>query len=88
MNLLDDPFYVDTKIYQPCKKPDNTPIYINKNSDHQVTVLRQLPKSMANRLLALLNVISTSQKTVKKSDHLIHNFQSRYFYNYHDFQAR
>ena len=46
MNLLDDPFYVDTKIYQPCKKPDNTPIYINKNSDHQVTVLKQLPKSI------------------------------------------
>ena len=46
MNLLDDPFYVDIKIYQPCRKPGNTPIYINKNSDHQVTVLKQLPKSI------------------------------------------
>ena len=68
MNLLDDQFYVDTKTYQPCRKPDSTP--------------------MANRLLALLNVIPTSKKTVKKSDHLIHNFQSRYFHNYHNYQNR
>ena len=68
MNLLDDQFYVDTKTYQPCRKPDNTP--------------------MVNRLLALLNVIPSSKKTVKKSDHLIHNFQSRYFHNYHNYQNR
>ena len=36
--------------YQPYRKPDNHPVYINKNSDHPKTILLELPKSISKIL--------------------------------------
>ena len=36
-----------------CRKPDNHPVYINKNSNHPKTILRELPKSVSKRLSEL-----------------------------------
>ena len=34
-------------IYQPYKKPDDEPLYINKNSKHPPTVIKQIPKAIS-----------------------------------------
>ena len=34
-------------IYQPYKKPDEEPLYINKNSNHSPTVIKQIPKAIS-----------------------------------------
>ena len=46
-NFLDVQFNSNNRTYQHYRKPENTPVYIDKNSDHPPAVLKQLPKSMA-----------------------------------------
>ena len=45
VNFLDVQFNLNNGTYQPYRKPDNTPVYINKKSNHPPVVLKQLPKS-------------------------------------------
>lgn len=45
MNFPDDQLILDTETYQPHRKPDNSPVYINKTLNHPKAVLKQLPKS-------------------------------------------
>ena len=49
-NFFDVQLNLDTSTYQPCRKPDNNPVYLNKNSNHPTTVLKQLPKSIEKRM--------------------------------------
>ena len=50
VNFLDVQFNLNNGTYQPYRKPDNTPVYINKKSNHPPVVLKQLPKSIAKRI--------------------------------------
>ena len=43
-------FDLDKKIYKPYRKPNNSPIYIDKNSNHPPNILRQMSKSIAKRI--------------------------------------
>ena len=43
-------FNSNSGTYKPYRKPDNTPVYINKKSNHPPVVLKQLPKSIAKRI--------------------------------------
>ena len=43
LNLIRD-------IYQPYKKPKNNPLYINKKSNHPLTVLKQIAKAIWKRI--------------------------------------
>ena len=43
-------FDLYNSLYKPYRKPNNKPIYINKQSNHPPNVLKQLPKSIANRI--------------------------------------
>ena len=36
--------------YKPYRKPNNKPIYINKQSNHPPNILKQLSKSIAKRI--------------------------------------
>ena len=45
VNFLDNTLDLINHIYKPCWKPNDNPVYINKNSNHPPTVLRQLAKS-------------------------------------------
>ena len=49
-NFLDVQFNLNNGTYQPYRKPENTPVYINKKSNHPPVVLKQLPKSIAKRI--------------------------------------
>ena len=47
-DFLDLTFDLDKNIYKPYHKPNNSPIYINKNSNYPPNILKQLPKSIVN----------------------------------------
>ena len=72
-NFLDVELNLDSGTYQTYRKPDNNPIYLNKNSNHPKTVLNQLPKSIAKRIsdissneTAFNNSIPLYQEALKK----------------------
>ena len=50
VNVLDTTFDLINDIYRPYRKPNDSPVYINKNSNHSPTVLRQLAKSVSKRI--------------------------------------
>ena len=50
VNFLDTIFDLINIIYKPYQKPNDNPVYINKNSNHPPTVLRQLAKSVSKRI--------------------------------------
>ena len=50
VNYLDVQFNLNNDTYQPYRKPEDTPVYIHKKSNHQPVVLKQLLKSIAKRI--------------------------------------
>ena len=42
VNFLDVQFNLNNSTYQPYRKSDNTPVYINKKSNHPSVVLKQV----------------------------------------------
>ena len=49
VNFLDVTFNLCTGKYQPYKKPNDTPTYINLNSDHPPNIIKALPNSILKR---------------------------------------
>ena len=49
-DLLDVTFNLINGSYKPYKKPNNTLLYINKNSNHPPQIIKKLPKTINNRL--------------------------------------
>ena len=49
-NFLDVTFDLKNKIYYPYRKPNNVPLYINTNSNHPPTILKQLPIMINQRI--------------------------------------
>ena len=49
VNFLDVTFNLCTEKYQPYKKPNDTPTYINLNSDHPPNIIKALPNSILKR---------------------------------------
>ena len=47
VDFLDVTFDLYKKVYKPYRKPNNKPIYVNKQSNRSPNVLKQLPKSNA-----------------------------------------
>ena len=47
VDFLDVTFDLDRDIYKPYQKPNDSPIYINKKSNHPPNILKQLAKSIA-----------------------------------------
>ena len=50
VEFLDVTFDLGKNIYKSYRKPNNSPIYTNKNSNHPPNILKQLPKSIAKRI--------------------------------------
>ena len=65
-DFLDVTFNLKTESYQPFRKPNNEPKYIDISSNHPPQVLKQLPKSIEKRL----SEISSSKETFGNSKHL------------------
>ena len=63
VNFLDVTFNFHKNNYEPYRKPDNQPVYINVNSNHPPTKIRELPKSIVKRLSEL----SCNKETFEKA---------------------
>ena len=50
VDFLDVTFNLKTELYQPFRKPNNEPKYIDINSNHPPQILKQLPKSIEKKL--------------------------------------
>ena len=53
VNFLDVNLNLDTGIYRPYMKPNDTPIYVNRHSNHPRGILENIPRSVNRRLSAL-----------------------------------
>ena len=45
INFLDINFCLNSELYQPYRKPNDEPLYINRNSNHPPTILSRLPQT-------------------------------------------
>ena len=59
VNFLDVTFNLCTGKYQPLNKPNDTPTYINVNSNHPPNIIKALPNSISQRI----NNISSDKAT-------------------------
>ena len=49
-DFLDITLNLNTEKYYPYRKPNDTPLYVNKNSNHPPNIIRQLPKMVNRRI--------------------------------------
>ena len=52
-DFMDAQFDLEKDSYYPYKKPNDTPIYVHRGSNHPLIILKQLPQKTAKRLLDL-----------------------------------
>ena len=63
LDFLDIQFNLKTNSYKPYMKPNSVPVYINKNSNHPLQVLKELPKTIEKRI----STISSSKEIFDNS---------------------
>ena len=63
VNFLDVTFNLTEERYQPYRKPNNEPIYIDSCSNHPPAIIRQLPKSINH----CISNLSSDQQTFNSS---------------------
>jgi len=74
VEFLDVEFNLTNETYKPYRKPNNEPVYLNKNSNHPVNILKQLPDNINLRISNLSSNeeiynegISIYEEALKKS---------------------
>ena len=50
IDFLDFWFNLNEQTYEPCRKPNNEPIYINLQSNHPSNIIDDIPKTLSKRL--------------------------------------
>ena len=63
VNFLDIQFNLLNVTFKPYRNPNNDPIYVHKNSYHPPQVLKELPKTIGERILT----ISSSREIFESS---------------------
>ena len=53
VNFLDVTFDLNTGLFKPFMKPNDTPLYVNKNSNHPPSITRNLPLTVNRRLSSI-----------------------------------
>ena len=53
MNFLDINICLNSQSYQPYRKPNDEPLYNNRNSNHPPTILSRLPQTISKRISSL-----------------------------------
>ena len=61
VDFLDVRFNLKDNTYEPYRKPNSDPIYINKQSNHPPNIIRDIPKAISKRLSDI-----SGKKSVKK----------------------
>ena len=63
VNFLDVSLDMDNDSFGPYRKPNDTPIYINKHSNHPPSIIKKLPRMIQDRLSS----ISSSRESFEQS---------------------
>ena len=63
VNFLDITFDLDEGTFKPYWKPENTPIYVHKQSNHPPSVIKKIPQNVNHRLSS----ISSNEKVFKNA---------------------
>ena len=63
VDYLDVEFNLKNNSFKPYRKPDNTPLYININSNHPPSVLRHIPQGIGKRL----SEVSSNEEVFKQA---------------------
>ena len=50
MDFLDVTFDLESGLFKPYMKPNDSPIYVNKNSNHPPSILRNIPIAVNRRI--------------------------------------
>ena len=50
---MDVRFNLNDQIYEPYRKPNNNPVYINKHSNHPPNIISEVPKAISKRLTSI-----------------------------------
>ena len=50
VDILDVRFNLNDQTYQPYRKLNNEPVYINKQSNHPTNIIADIPKAISKRL--------------------------------------
>ena len=53
INFVDINFCLNSESYQPYRKPKDEPLYINRNSNNQPTILSRLPQTVSKKIPSL-----------------------------------
>ena len=53
VNFLDINMNLSTGIYKAYMKPNDSPLYVHKNSNHPPSILKNIPKSVNKRLSSI-----------------------------------
>ena len=64
VNFLDVTFNLETGLYKPYMKPNNTPVYVHVESNHPPSIIKNIPKSVSKRLIRQIKKFS-----MKRPDH-------------------
>ena len=70
VDFLDVRFDLLNGTYQPYRKPNNQPVYINKQSNHPPNILKELPKAINKRISDIScneNVFNNAKTTYEKA---------------------
>ena len=76
VNFLDVTLDLRSGLYKPYNKPNDTPLYVHKNSNHPPSILKNLPAGINKRLSSLSaneeifkQSTPTFQEALQKSEH-------------------
>ena len=74
VNFLDVIMNISTHQYKPYHKPNDTPLYINKKSNHPPSIIKQIPNMVQTRLSSLsCNEVEFNKVKEEYSNALLHS---------------
>ena len=78
VNFLDVTLDLNSGIYKPYMKPNNTPLYINKDSNHPPSIIKNIPAAVNKRLCN----ISANERVFKEAIPPYQNALNKSGYDY------
>ena len=81
VDFLDTTFDLGTTTHRPFMKPNNTPLYVHKDSNHPPNIIKNIPESINKRLSTISSNETIFNQSVKPYQEALH--KSGYSYKLH-----
>ena len=81
VDFLDTTFDLRTTTHRPFMKPNNTPLYVHKDSNHPPNIIKHIPESINKRLSTISSNETIFNQSVKPYQEALH--KSGYSYKLH-----